>query len=130
MHLSYESYVQLASPCISLAYEPLAPVLSMASLLVIFLVDCFLTRYLHRLRKKHQRNRKLASEAKQEQLQQNDNTTMMLTLGQSGPGTIPLPMRKTMESMERDEELDRLEEERLDEKSRMMEVMVIEGGIV
>lgn len=91
----------------------------MSSLAVVFLVDCFLTRYLHRLRKKHERTKKSQLEGQQ-----------MLLLGQTGPGAVVLPMRKTVESLERDEELDRLEEERLDEKSRELEVMIIEGGIV
>lgn len=119
VHLSYESYVQLASPCINLVYSPLAPVLSMASLLVIFLIDCYLTRYLHQLRKKHERNKRMLRESQQDR---NDiNTTTSLGLVQ---------VRKTVESLERDEEIDKLDEARLDEKSRMMEVMIIEGGIV
>lgn len=124
VHLTYESFVELESPCINLIYKPLAPVLSMASLSLIFLVDCFLTRYLHRLRKKH--NERSIKDDKDEELQ----VSNMLALGQTAPGTIILPPRKTKAELEKAEELERLEEERLDEKSREMEVMIIEGGIV
>lgn len=124
VHLTYESFVELESPCINLVYKPLAPVLSMASLSLIFLVDCFLTRYLHRLRKKHQ-ERSIKSE-KDEELQMSN----MLALGQTAPGSITLPPRRTKAEIERAEELERLEEERLDERSRELEVMIIEGGIV
>lgn len=123
VHLSYESYVQLASPCINLVYSPLAPVLSMASLLVIFLIDCYLTRYLHQLRKKHERNKRMLREAQSQQGNNDIPTTTTFPLGL-------VQVRKTVESLERDEEIDKLDEARLDEKSRMMEVMIIEGGIV
>lgn len=124
VHLTYESFVELESPCINLTYKPLAPVLSMASLSIIFLVDCFLTRYLHRLRKK---NRDRSSKREVDEEHQMSN---LLILGQSAPGSITIPPRMTKEELERAEELERLEEEALDEKSKQMEVAIIEGGIV
>lgn len=129
VHLTYESFVELESPCIDLVYKPLAPVLSMASLSLIFLVDCFLTRYLHRLRKKNRVTHGLARKTREEE-KNAEEVSNVLRLGRTGPGSIPLPPRKRVESLERDEENARLEEERLDDKSRELEVMVIEGGIV
>jgi zinc transporter 1/2/3 len=122
VHLTYEAFVQLESPCITLAYAPLAPVLSMSSLSVIFLVDCFLTRYLHRLRKKTASNRKLI---KEQQLH-----SQMLNPDQAVSGSTHISTLKSMDSLEREDEQERLLEERLDEQSRELEVMVIEGGIV
>jgi zinc transporter 1/2/3 len=126
VHLTYESFVELESPCINLTYKPLAPVLSMASLSVIFLVDCFLTRYLHRLRKRNRERTSKRGELMDEELQMSN----VLILGQTAPGSITIPPRRTKEELERAEELDRLEEEALDERSKQMEVAIIEGGIV
>lgn len=154
VHLTYEAFIQLSSPCITLAYEPLAPVLAMASLSLVFIIDCFLTRYLHRLRKRNAaRKLQQSSSGMSSSTEDPSSATLAVAAGSrplmmaaASTGTlaaIPPPMnkkkKKSNSNNKKEESYDlspqtlhqiRLEEHRLDEKSRELEVMVIEGGIV
>lgn len=153
VHLAYESIVELESPCLNLIYQPLAPVLQMVGLALVFLIDCFVARYLHRLRKKNQSNLEEAyarqANALQAQLSNrngidraatcttadngrycNAPPSYSLTSGSNENSDQASSDQVSFDSLEKEKDLARIENERLDEKTRELEVMIIEGGIV
>ncbi|SPO39877.1 uncharacterized protein PSFLO_05358 [Pseudozyma flocculosa] len=92
VHLTYEAFIQLTSPCIHLAYAPTAPAISMASLFLIFVVDLLLMRHIHRSKKDmaELKARRARAKAQLESLTLNSiRPTDSLATGENAPSSLP-----------------------------------------
>lgn len=151
VHLSYEAMVDLESPCLNLSYKPLSPVLSMCSLGLIFLVDCWMTRYLHRLKKtnnarpseEHTRahgedlvhtehRHQLTHHGKTSKPEANHHKSHEKAQEKRHLRVFPISSshRKLENTMQRGEDSIEDVNSRLADRSKEIEVYIIEGGIV
>ncbi|SPO46717.1 uncharacterized protein PSANT_04403 [Moesziomyces antarcticus] len=162
VHLTYEAFIQLSSPCLNLAYSPMAPAISMASLFAIFLVDMLLMRHIHRSRKAMDelKARRAKDKAHLESLTllsirpidspapvdvavpHNASalaTSQAITAGKTPDdsgrvdGTKPFDATVLSERLRRNEMIEqeeKLADDKLRQRAKELDVMIIEGGIV
>lgn len=128
VHLSYESITELESPCIDLVYKPLGAVLQMIALGLVFLVDLVVSRYLSRLRKRNE-TRKAEAHARYHR-DHAETIHHQYQVGNGDPESVSHVQRANGDLLEKDEEYAKAEDARLDERTKELEVMIIEGGIV
>lgn len=137
VHLTYESFMQLASPCLSLAYPPMAPALSMASLFLVFFIDCLLTRHIHRCRKATEKviQHRRALHAARTQESMTLPTSLNEVAGEQMPDGQKVPNEEWFaESLKMSDvqfaQENATTEAKLNQKAKEMEIVIIEGGIV
>ncbi|KAN0060707.1 hypothetical protein ACQY0O_007365 [Thecaphora frezii] len=158
VHLIYEAFIQLTSPCIKLAFAPTAPAISMASLFLIFVVDLLLMRHIHRSTKamkelKARRAKDKACIDSSQSIQASESMATTDDVLVSVPNTPASPPAllpsgtvsgadigekrvdaATIATMrDREQQLDQEEREadaKLAERVKELDVLVIEGGIV
>ena len=144
VHLTYEAFIQLSSPCINLAFQPTAPAISMASMFLIFLVDFLLMRHIHRSRAAMEKVKAMRAKTRTatesitlNTIQQTDSLTARAPVPapEKLDTNTPTPTATAEAEAEANramlqEEEDRIAEAKLAERAKELDVMVIEGGIV
>ncbi|KAK9893375.1 hypothetical protein P389DRAFT_20454 [Cystobasidium minutum MCA 4210] len=136
VHLSYESMVELESPCIHLVYKPLAGVLQMVALAIVFFIDCLTSRYLDRLRKRNTERKETALSKFHQQYARNihrryrDENAIAGNADDAGDTSLAHSQRALSDDLEKEHAAVKAEDRRLDEKTKELELIIIEGGIV
>lgn len=100
----------------------------MIALGLVFLVDLVVSRYLSRLRKRNE-TRKAEAHARYHR-DHAETIHHQYQVGNGDPESVSHVQRANGDLLEKDEEYAKAEDARLDERTKELEVMIIEGGIV
>ncbi|PWN48425.1 Zinc/iron permease [Violaceomyces palustris] len=141
VHLLFEAFTELSSECINLVYEPTSPAIAMASLFLIFLVDFALMRHIRNSKKALEALKRRRDQQREEQralgssafLKSDATATAMVDETTPSPKATGDEQTRIDGLLVSDDELaeqERRDDERLRERAKELDCMVIEGGIV